>query len=224
MKKVKNLLRSLLVIGLLFSLTACVHLRDDIKVYSNGEYTSNIKLLVLEDIYNQLELDKPEYLEFFQEQFHIDDISEIEMIEEKINQQNYRGFAYKYERNFPKDLSNIQIDVDKTNKQITFKLTNELSKDVWFFSDALNQNKSIEELDILLVMQIDMPGDIISSSTGEIEDDIVTIDLIENHAQEIIVVSEIESTIPRLSIIAFVITAIIAILIKVLNKQTKSPK
>lgn len=222
MKKIKPILHLLLIVGLCFSLTGCVHLRNNIKVFSNGEYTSTIKLLVLENVYDSLELDKKEYLEFFQEQFHVEDINDIKMIEEKINHEVYRGFEYTHKRGLPIDSSNIHIDVDKTNKQITFKLSNELSNDVWFFSDALNPRKSIDEIDVLLVMQIDMPGNIISSSSGTIEDDIVTIDLIENKAQEIVVISNIESTIPRLSIITFVIILISSITIKFINNEKRA--
>ena len=225
MKKIRHIGLVFLSLILCLALSGCAQITNNVKIYPDGDYSSYIKVIMENDIFDKASLDVEECRSLIAKQFEIEDQSRIVEISETHNDIEYIGFEYVVDKSPVTDKMNVSVEADKLHNVITFKLTNKLSEDIFF--DSINfgsdQNVDMQSIGLSYTLFIEMPGKIISSTEGKIDGDLVEIDFFEWDNDELIIVSDINSNLVTLLTIAFCLVLIIIILLVILKIHLQAP-
>ena len=176
-------------------------------------------------VFDQTNLKIEDCIDLISSQFDIQEPENVQEISEEINGVEYVGLEYNVSYDKDSDKENFDIIRDPKKNQITLKVVNELNEDIFFdsFIVGTEEKPNFEQLGLEYALQVEMPGKVLSTNIGKIEGDIVTTDSIHWPDNQLVVVSEINSNLVTMLVMAFTVLLIIIILLIIMfiNLQHK---
>lgn len=210
---------------LMILLTGCMQMTSNYRIFSDGTYQSEIEILIKRDIYDDSSTNAKAYLEAFLAMFDTSNYQKSESTIE-VDGIDYYDLIMKEDRKSSEDAS-VTITIDDENKEALFVHDLKASDDYLIELDALGLGSNYKEIlamqGFVIIERIQMPGAIKSANVGNINGDILTVDLLTTDINKIIVRSYIDNNVANLFVILFiVITLLICFIALYINFNHKN--
>lgn len=175
-------------------LTGCMKINASFKVLENGNYNFYMTLLLSENAYNNINLDVDTLKDIIIDEtgLNTDNIKEFS---KNIDGVKYLGYEIRYNHKSADNIENINVQLSEDRKEITFSIDKPSIGDEFINLDALGSGKDalkvLKDNGMGIIIRIEMPGAIKYSSKGTIDNDIVTIDLLDEELTDVTVISKV---------------------------------
>ena len=192
------------------------------RVFSDGTYQSDLEILIPLETYNDPDSNVTVYLAILLEQLNLEE-SDMEESTLEIDGIEYYYLTLNRDRTTEEDSITVTID----NGEALF-VHDLLSDEFMLDLDAFGLGDDYKEIlalqGFLILERIQMPGKILSSTAGTVEDDVVTINIIEDDVSLIIIRSSIDNNISTLLLLFIIVSVLLVCFICIyisLNKQKR---
>ncbi len=182
------------------------------RVFSDGTYQSELEILIPLETYNDTDSNVATYLAMLLEQL---DVNEDEMVEDVVEIDGVEYYCLTLNRDRTTSEEDITVTIEDGEALFVHDLS--VSDEFMLDLDAFGLGDDYKDVLALqgfqILERIQMPGTIISASAGTVEEDIVTINIIEEDASTIIVRSYIDNNISILLVLFIIVSALLVCLI-----------
>ena len=190
----KRIFKVFILSFILVILSGCMKINASFKVLENGNYNFYMTLLLSENTYNSINLDVDTLKDIIIDETGLKSES-IKEFSKNIDGTKYLGYEIRYNLKSADNIENINVQLSEDRKEITFSIDNPGINNEFINLDALGNGK--DALNVLrdngmeIIIRIEMPGEIKYASKGTVDNDIVTIDLLDEELTDVIVVSKV---------------------------------
>ncbi len=221
--KLRRALLIILVSVLILTLSGCMQMTSNYRVFSDGTYQSDLEILIPLETYEDPDANAATYLAMLLQQL---DLEDTEMIEEiiEIDGVEYYALTLNRDRSTFEDAITVTIEDGEALFVHDLSVSDEfmLDLDAFGLGDDYKEVLALQGFQIL--ERIQMPGKIISASCGTVEDDIVTIDIIEEDMSLIIIRSTIDNNVSILVVLFIIVLALLVCLICIYISRNRRKK
>lgn len=199
-RKLKRKVLLVLSAILLFVMSGCAKINGDYQIYEDGEYSLDVTFLIPKSIAELQDIDLDEALIMLRQNLYIGGDVVTTPIETMRDGVQYTGYQISRKKSAPSQDGPVSINVDKNAREVVFTLDNTEIESLWISttSTETGENQTDEEAiktlrDMGLEVQyiFAMPGEVLSSSGGIIQNNTVVFDVIDNSLRQIIIRSKI---------------------------------
>ena len=199
-RKLKRKVLLVLSAILLFVMSGCAKINGDYQIYEDGEYSLDVTFLIPKSIAELQDIDLDEALIMLRQNLYIDGDVVTTPIETMRDGVQYTGYQISRKKAAPSEDGPVSISVDKNEREVVFTLDNTEIESLWIStaSTETGENQTDEEaIETLRDMGLEvqyifaMPGEVLSSSGGIIQNNTVVFDVIDNSLRQIIIRSKI---------------------------------
>ena len=199
-RKLKRKVLLVLSAILLFVMSGCAKINGDYQIYEDGEYSLGVTFLIPKSIAELQDIDLDEVLIMLRQNLYIGGDVVTTPIETMRDGVQYTGYQISRKKAAPSEDGPVSISVDKNEREVVFTLDNTEIENLWISttSTETGENQTDEEAiktlrDMGLEVQyiFAMPGEVLSSSGGIIQNNTVVFDVIDNSFRQIIIRSKI---------------------------------
>lgn len=205
---------SILVIS--FLLTGCMQMTSNYRVFSDGTYQSELEILIPEETWQDESTNTQEYVSLLLDEILV---TEANISQETIVVDNVEYHEIIITSSREIDDAAIEVIVDEEAHEVLFTHDLSVSDDLLFDLDAFDLGDDYKEVlalqGFMITERIQMPGEILRANCGRVEGDILTVDIIEEDVNKIIVRSAIASNVSSLFLIFTIVTVLLVCLIAI---------
>lgn len=205
---------SILVIS--FLLTGCMQMTSNYRVFSDGTYQSELEILIPEETWQDDSTNTQEYVSLLLDEILV---TEANISQETIVVDNVEYHEIIITSSREIDDAAIEVIVDEEAHEVLFTHDLSVSDDLLFDLDAFDLGDDYKEVlalqGFMITERIQMPGEILRANCGRVEGDILTVDIIEEDVNKIIVRSAIASNVSSLFLIFTIVTVLLVCLIAI---------
>ena len=221
--KLSKVLLIFLISVLILSLSGCMQMTTNYRVFSDGTYQSDLEILIPLETYNDEDSNVTTYLSMLLEQLAIDE-SEIEETTIEIDGVEYYYISLSRDRTTEEDAVTVTIEDGEVLFVHDFSASDEFMLELDAFGLGDDYKEILALQGIQIIERIQMPGTIISATAGTVEDDIVTINIIEDDVSLIIIRSTIDTNISLLVVLFIIVLVLLLCLICIYISRNKHKK
>ena len=199
-RKLKRKVLLVLSAILLFVMSGCAKINGDYQIYEDGEYSLDVTFLIPKSIAELQDIDLDKALIMLRQNLYIGGDVVTTPIETMRDGVQYTGYQISRKKAAPSEDGPVSISVDKNEREVVFTLDNTEIESLWISttSTETGENQTDEEaIETLRDMGLEvqfifaMPGEVLSSSGGIIQNNTVVFDVIDNSLRQIIIRSKI---------------------------------
>ncbi len=199
-RKLKRKVLLVLSAILLFVMSGCAKINGDYQIYEDGEYSLDVTFLIPKSIAELQDIDLDKALIMLRQNLYIGGDVVTTPIETMRDGVQYTGYQISRKKAAPSEDGPVSISVDKNEREVVFTLDNTEIENLWISttSTETGENQTDEEaIETLRDMGLEiqyifaMPGEVLSSSGGIIQNNTVVFDVIDNSLRQIIIRSKI---------------------------------
>lgn len=192
----KRIFKTMLFCMMMLILTGCMKINASFKVLENCHYNFYMTLLLSESAYNNINLDVDTLKEIIIDETKLNS-DNIKEFSKTINGAKYLGYEIRYNHKSADNTDHINVSLSDDKKEITFVIDKPTFGNDFINLDALGNGKDamkvLKDNGMEITVRIEMPGKITYASKGTVNNDIVTIDLLEDELDGIVVTSKINN-------------------------------
>lgn len=186
------------------------------RVFSDGTYQSELEILIPEETWQDEGTNTQEYVSLLLDEILV---TEANISQETIVVDNVEYHEIIITSSREIDDAAIEVIVDEEAHEVLFTHDLSVSDDLLFDLDAFDLGDDYKEVlalqGFMITERIQMPGEILRANCGRVEGDILTVDIIEEDVNKIIVRSAIASNVSSLFLIFTIVTVLLVCLIAI---------
>ena len=185
---------------LLIVMTGCAKINGDYQIYEDGEYSLDVTFLIPSSIAELQDIDLEEALITLRQNLYIGGDVTTTPVETMRDGIQYTGYQISRKKALPSEDGPVSISVDEGNREILFTLNNTSIENLWISMNPSGSDenltsaealKALEDMGLELQYIFTMPGEILSSSGGIIQNNTVVFNLVDNDLRQIIIRAKI---------------------------------